>query len=107
MNRTPLDDLTPDFWNKLLGESFLVSAAGSDPVALKLRQVVPGPGSTAGNHRVESFSLLFLGSEDRVLPQKIYSFEQEKTGRFDLFIVPVGKRADGVEYEAVFSRLVR
>jgi hypothetical protein len=37
------------------------------------------------------------------LPQATYRFEHETIGAFDLFIVPVGRTAQGVSYEAVFS----
>jgi hypothetical protein len=56
----------------------------------------------AAEHR-KPFSLLFLGPPSFVLPQATYRFEHETIGAFDLFIVPVGRTAQGVSYEAVFS----
>lgn len=52
----------------------------------------------------EIFSLMFLGDPARQLEQNTYSFEHDKLGQFEMFIVPVG-RADGSScyYEAVFN----
>jgi hypothetical protein len=52
----------------------------------------------------DSFSILFRGPGDPVLPQRMYPFTHEALGRFHLFIVPVGRHPDGLEYEAVFNR---
>ena len=56
--------------------------------------------------RQEAFSLVFTGPGPGVLPQRIYSFEHAQMGRFELFIVPIGRDEHGVQYEAVFNRLL-
>jgi hypothetical protein len=38
-----------------------------------------------------------------VLPQRIYHLEHPEVGGFDLFLVPVGPNAQGMQYEAVFT----
>jgi hypothetical protein len=53
------------------------------------------------------FSLLFHGPEDRLLPQRSYSFEHEKIGRFELFLVPVEKIPGAIRYQVIFNRLVK
>jgi len=52
----------------------------------------------------KKFSLLFRGDAARSLLQDTYAFEHPRIGRFEMFIVPVG-RADGsrCHYEAVFN----
>ena len=51
--------------------------------------------------REDAFRLLFTGPADPVLPQAIYPFRQD--GEEDhIFIVPIGRTAAGVEYEAIF-----
>ena len=50
-----------------------------------------------------AFSLLFLGPQDPVLPQRIYRLEHAVTGALDLFLVPVGETDTGMRYEAVFT----
>jgi hypothetical protein len=107
MNGIPLEHLNLETWTKLVDAHFRVHAGGSSPVLVKLAQVVSGPVRSRGDQRTESFSVLFLGPTDRILPQQIYRFEQDQLGSFELFLVPVGRRADALEYEAVFNRFVK
>ena len=58
-------------------------------------------GSTDGH---VNFTLLFRGPLQPLLPQQIYPMEHDRLGRFDLFIVPVRRDAQGLYYEAVFNR---
>lgn len=51
----------------------------------------------------EPFSLIFRGPGAAVLPQRTYAFRHPALGDFDMFIVPVGRDAEGVTYQAVFS----
>lgn len=54
---------------------------------------------------VNGFSLLFKGPLDKEYPQKIYPLEHPKIGKLEIFIVPVNKDAEGIYYEAIFTRL--
>jgi hypothetical protein len=49
------------------------------------------------------FSLLFLGKDPRVLPQKLYRLEHGEMGVVTIFLVPIGKDALGVSYQATFN----
>ncbi len=53
----------------------------------------------------QSFSLFFLGPVEGMLPQHIYRLQHAALGEMDLFLVPVGRRENGFEYEAVFNLL--
>lgn len=53
--------------------------------------------------RSESFSLLFKGSEDMMLPQQIYGLHHTHLGELSLFLVPVARRDNGICYEAIFN----
>ena len=55
----------------------------------------------------ESFSLLFHGAKDNLLPQKLYELEHDTLGQGSIFLVPVGAKDDVIEYEAVFNRLTK
>jgi hypothetical protein len=66
------------------------------------------------DERCERFSLIFHGPPDRLLPQKLYSLRHDTMGELQLFLVPVGEKAEGVgenrrrvgyRYQAVFNRL--
>lgn len=50
-----------------------------------------------------AFSLMFLGKDARVLPQKLYRLEHGVLGGLVIFLVPVGKDARGVRYQATFN----
>lgn len=72
-----------------------------EPVDLELEEVsqlkeMPGQ---------QSFSLFFLGPEEGMLPQHIYHLRHAELGKMDLFLVPVGRRENGIEYQAVFNLL--
>lgn len=51
-----------------------------------------------------SFSILFLGPAEGMLPQHTYTLQQDTLGEFDLFLVPVGRQERGFEYQAVFNQ---
>jgi len=53
-------------------------------------------------HR-DAFSIFFRGPSDILLPQRMYDLTRDSESFPNLFIVPVGKNAEGYEYEAVFT----
>jgi len=83
-----------------LHTAFRVAHVGT---TIEIELVEVADGSTS---RQVSFSLLFRGPQQPLLAQQIYSFEHDRLGRFDLFIVPVKQDTHGVYYEAVFNRLI-
>ena len=86
-----------------LNSKFLLDGEGREGVALELIELRDG----ISNPTSESYSLLFRGPSAFVLPQQIYTLKHEPLGEFELFIVPVGRDADGAYYEAVFNRLLK
>ena len=51
---------------------------------------------------MERFSVFFDGP-NVYLPQRVYSFEHERMGKFEMFLVPIAQNRDGFRYEAVFN----
>jgi len=105
-----LDELTFAKFSDLLNASFRIHLDQSTVVQLKLVAATPQhaaakPRAAGAGGGPESFSLVFTGPADRLLPQRIYPFEQDQIGSFDLFIVPIGKDPEGFRYEAVFNRV--
>jgi hypothetical protein len=49
------------------------------------------------------FSLIFVAKDPRVLPQRLYRLEHNGLGELTIFLVPVGKDAHGVSYQAMFN----
>ena len=102
-----LERFTIDTFAPLTGETLRLHLAGAEPLVVVLESVreLPIVGwrpEDAPEHR-QPFSLLFLGPAHVVLPQAIYRFEHEGIGTFEIFIVPIGRTAEGVSYEAVFT----
>jgi hypothetical protein len=52
----------------------------------------------------ECFSLMFGGPKP-AFAQGTYPVDHAALGRFSLFVVPVGRRTDGQDYQAVFNRV--
>jgi hypothetical protein len=110
MKTVRLEQLGFESLARLVKSKFRVWVGANDALELELYEatsphVTPAGGGTEAVF--ESFSLLFLGPVDRLLPQRSYAFECEALGKFDLFIVPIGRDQSGVRYEAVFNRLTK
>ena len=89
-------------FQKLAGTEFEVMLATGN-VKLLLSKVID-QGSTPAH---EQFSLMLLGPGDKFLEQGIVSLRQEEMDEFELFMVPVGREADGsYQYEIVFNRFI-
>jgi hypothetical protein len=102
-----LEQFTIDTFAPLVGQMFRLHLEGREPLEAVLEKVTEIPVSgwrpdDAAGHR-QPFSLLLLGPPQFVLPQAIYRFEHDELGAFEIFIVPIGRSAEGVRYEAVFS----
>jgi hypothetical protein len=102
-----LERFTIDTFRGQIGEAFRLRPEGVAPFDLVLESVTEIPVSGWRPEEVaerrKPFSLVLLGPPTFVLPQAIYSFEHDQLGTFEMFIVPIGRDARGVSYEAVFS----
>jgi len=64
------------------------------------------PFKTPGHAPREAFSLIFKSTSPLVLPQRIYPMRNRALAgaqKVDVFIVPIGRDANGVRYQAVFN----
>jgi hypothetical protein len=92
------DPLDRRFFEPYLETQFQVAGG---PIALQLvecKRMKSYPGEPR-----EPFSLLFRGPAEPMLPQKSYALSNEHTGPIEIFLVPVGRDAAGLLYEAVFN----
>lgn len=95
-----LDVLTVDDFAAHSGAVFRL---GTDTHALRLLsataqgRAAQAPGGRAG------FSLLFDGPLDAPLVQGVHCVVHPTQGPLDIFLVPVGASATGLQYEAVFN----
>lgn len=96
-----LETFTHDTFAGREGEPFLIRLDDGSAVETRLASARAW-GSGSDGHRVP-FTLTFAGPLQPILPQRIYRMENEALGAFDLFLVPVGPGAGGMQYEAVFT----
>lgn len=96
----PLETLTAESASRYVGQRFAVPAMD---VELELTAIEQRGGEAAGARPGGPFSLLFAGPAEPLLPQATYELGHEELGTFGIFLVPVGRTADAVEYEAAFS----
>jgi hypothetical protein len=84
-----------------VGETFAAAPSyAGDPLELVLTSCVESPNARPDH---PAFSLFFDGVGPERLDQQIFALEHPELGRFDLFLVPVGKTEGGFAYEAVIN----
>lgn len=76
---------------------------GDGAMNLTLVDIRPLPAGGFKGAMREPFSLIFRSGVQHVLPQRIYSLKNAVGGVQDVFLVPVGRDAGGVIYEAIFN----
>lgn len=96
-------ELSGALFERHISTKFWMHAENGERVALELVRFQNGH-CTLTN---EQFSLLFRGGGNTIYPQRTYAVEHEVIGKFDLFLVPVGRDAEGTLYEAVFNRFIK
>ncbi len=94
--------LFEDFADKI-GSAFLLREQDATGVSLILRAAEALNPAMGLRGARPPFSLVFLGKDPRVLPQRVYHMEHEQLGALEIFLVPVGKDAEGVSYQATFN----
>ena len=101
-----LKEVTVSVFEECVGNTFRIHADAGISVDAELIEAT-ALGSRSGSSGVvaprDAFSIVFRGPVEPVLPQKIYTLEHAKLGRFELFLVPIGPDAGGMCYEAVFN----
>lgn len=95
-SKTVLETFTLSTFSPYLGQTFRLALDSSRRLEVELIEAT-------GVGEGRPFSLVFRGPKDLRLPQRIYPFEHDRLGAFDLFIVPIGLDEHGLRYEAVFN----
>ena len=87
-----------------IDERFRLRASADAAMDVELiNATVLGSASAADPARRKPFSILFRGPLTPAWQQRIYRVEHDGMGSFDLFIVTVGPKNGGMEYEAIFT----
>jgi len=92
--------LTHEAFAQNVNTKFRVSTDDTNRVELELAEVSELKEVKAQ----EQFAVLFRGPLDLFMGQGIRSFDHDKLGQFELFIVPIRHDEQGYYYEAVFNR---
>jgi hypothetical protein len=102
-----LDKLTLADFVPLVGQVLRLRLDDGAAIEVALESATESPRTgwrpPGGEPARTPFSLVFRGPPQFVLPQRIYRFEHEALGELDIFVVPIGRTAAGVAYEAIFS----
>jgi hypothetical protein len=95
--------LTLGMFADKVGHAFALDEPGAPPIELTLTEAeaLPMHNLPAG-HR-EPFSLLFTTTSKLVLPQRTYALRHAALGAVSVFLVPIGRDADTVTYQAIFN----
>jgi hypothetical protein len=96
-----LESLTIDDFKPHVGSSFRVTEPA---VELRLERVAAVMESERARLKRQAFSLYFRGPAEPLMPQRIYRLNHKSFSEpLEIFLVPVGRTSEGVEYEAVFT----
>ncbi len=100
-----LETLTLDDFTPLLHTEFACTTPDENtyPFVLIEAARTGRPGAEASGGQRQPFSLIFLGPTEPVLPQGIYVLTSASLENLTLFIVPIGKDATGIRYQAIFT----
>lgn len=89
------------------GTTFRLFLARGEALEATLLQVTSltakGPSGEELPRKRVPFSLLFRVMTPDRFEQKTYTLEHPEIGKFDLFLVPIGREADGYRCEAIFT----
>lgn len=97
-----LEDLTIESFQPLIGTSFWLTTADDRKIELRLTRAAKVMESEAARLKRTAFSIFFVAPV--VLPQHIYRLTHEAFAEaLDIFLVPIGKDANGFLHEAVFT----
>ena len=93
-----LDQFTPEVDSK-----FLMHCGNGRTAELRLVSAT----DVGSSPRQVQFSLIFQGPPDAPRFQSIFRLEHETLGALDLFLVPIGINETGLQYEAIFNRIIK
>lgn len=97
-----LHSLTVDSFQPYLGRDFIIEFPGGGSTVAQLAEVMEFPPYPGLNRR--PFSILLQTDQlTFYYPQAIYSIKHPAGPSLSLFLVPLGVRGGGMQYEAVFS----
>src|SRR2546426_5946773 len=95
--------LTEQEFSQHVNTNFRLKLDTPQPIDLKLVEVKGYAKKAEEESGMERFSLFFTGPADVLLQQHLYPLAHEVMGEMEIFLVPIGRTADGFRYEGVFN----
>lgn len=95
------DPFTLARFQPLVGSRFALRLDDAVALPAELVDARAGLGQLPGGRL--PFSLTFEAPADPALPQCIYRVEHPALEAMDIFLVPLGRKGAGMQYEAIFS----
>ncbi|HEV2757229.1 MAG TPA: hypothetical protein VG318_15800 [Actinomycetota bacterium] len=87
-----------------VGEAFAFQTEEGEKIELTLIEAEASPWQPSPETGLPpSFSLVFRGPPQRVLPQGTYSLSHSALDDLAIFMTPIAGSSEGVDYQAVFS----
>lgn len=97
------DYLVRDTYLPLLNDKFSISFDAANRAEAELIEV----SELISRPPQEQFSIVFLLPDSFPVLQRLCEIEHPKLGKYELFLVPVGKTDAATKFEAVINRLVK
>ena len=94
--------LSAAHFQPFVGQDFIIRFSKDTILAAQLQEVLNLPGYSALERKPFSI-LLQTNLKTTYYVQAIYSVEHPALGELSLFLVPLGIKGKGMQYEAVFS----
>lgn len=98
-----LESWTLERFEMALNSHFEIEIPDTGNQSLELVELARYPSGPA----VSTFSAIFRGLPDQPFGQGMYLVRHASLGEASLFLVPIARAADGMRYEAVFSRMLK
>ena len=96
------DELRLEDFQACMNQPFLCDLEETS-LEVTLVEAVALPPKESEEVRREPFSLLFQGPEEPILAQQTVQLKNDQLGAVLIFLVPLGPKGDGMQYEAVFT----
>lgn len=99
-----VETITLDDFRAHLGESFSLSTPSGQTITAQLAEVNDLGSNRPHDARLRhSFSLMFYAPATQRLSQGIYPLQHPQLGSLELFVVPVGLDARGLQLQVIFN----
>lgn len=100
----PAEQLSFEAFTALVNETFSLRGNDQSEISVRLRSVKSlGCNVEKARGGRESFSLFFTAPPTAPLAQGIHVFSHPAIGSHPLFLVPIGRDAEGLHLEVIFN----